>query len=421
MTGSPSSPFFPSKSLPGLRRRIVSWFAANGRDLPWRNQTDPYVVWVSEIMLQQTTTETVIGYFGRFMKRFPTVDALARADLAEVLHYWEGLGYYRRAHQLRRTAEIVSNQYGGLFPTTRSDLEKLPGIGRYTVGAVLSFALNRREPILEANTTRLHARILALSGDVAARETSAILWDFAERILPVQAPGRFNQALIDLGRIVCLPRHPRCGGCPCVRDCRAAQTGRQAEIPTPKAKRAKEDRTEVAYLIRRSFFSRQKKDERRFLFVRYPENVRWGGLWDFPRFLQEGDEPVQNDIRLLQKLRSFLGAKTVEVGPILKEIRHAVTRYRIRLVLCAVEGQCDSDDSPFYLSGVKKGKNRTESDANKKSDASKKKNAEKKSVPFSGGTVSVADLTFRWLTLAEAAAIPLSSTGRKLVDDLQNR
>ncbi|MBO7725089.1 MAG: hypothetical protein J6S40_01345, partial [Thermoguttaceae bacterium] len=145
---SPSRAFFPESELPSLRRRTRAWFARCGRDLPWRRTRDPYAVWVSEIMLQQTTTETVIGYYGRFLDRFPTVEALARADISEVLRFWEGLGYYRRAHLMHAAAGVILNKYGGRFPARRGEIETLPGFGRYTAGAVLSFALGRREPIL---------------------------------------------------------------------------------------------------------------------------------------------------------------------------------------------------------------------------------------------------------------------------------
>ena len=276
-------------------------------------------------MLQQTTTETVLGYFERFLNRFPTVEALARADISEVLRYWEGLGYYRRAHLLHKAAGVILNEYAGRFPIRREEIESLPGFGRYTTGAVLSFAFGKREPILEANTSRLHARLLAFRGDPACAENSRILWDFAYRILPARDCGAFNQALIDLGRLVCQPKNPRCGECPCAADCRAARSGSQNEIPPPKKKPQIEERTEVAWLVHRTFFMPRAKDA--FLFIRYPEHLRWGGLWDFPRFLREG-EGAAAETRLAGSLAALVGSAQVRPGAEIFQMTHAAGSFR---------------------------------------------------------------------------------------------
>lgn len=387
----PSRLILSDGQIPLLRRRICHWFGKNGRDLPWRHTCDPYAVLVSEMMLQQTTTETVLGYFNRFMSRFPTVADLAEADISEVLYYWQGLGYYRRAHLLHRTAEIVAKDYGGVFPVNRSELEKLPGLGRYTVGAVMSFAFDQREPILEANTSRLHARILGVKAELTARNVSAVLWDFARRILPAKEPGKFNQALIDLGHTVCLPHQPRCAACPCAGACIAARDKLQEVIPVPKRKPNTEYRIEVAWLVPRSFFTGKKTDRTRFLFVRYPKHLRWGGLWDFPRFLMEGDAGPRADEELARKLNVLLGSDCVFPGKPITEMTHTVTRYRIRLILCAAEGK-----ENFGLPAFE----RRETDPQ---------------VEFAGGAASFSELEIRWLTLREAEEIPLNSTGRKLV------
>ncbi|MGI5831353.1 MAG: A/G-specific adenine glycosylase [Thermoguttaceae bacterium] len=395
-----SGKYFPDDALTRLRRGIRRWFTQNGRDLPWRRTVDPYRVWVSEIMLQQTTTETVCGYFDRFLTRFPTLGDLARADIAEVLRCWEGLGYYRRAHLLHRAAGVIAEEYGGVFPRERRELEKLPGFGRYTAGAVLSFAFDKREPILETNTSRFHARLLAVRGDLTRAENSSILWDFARRILPKRRPGRFNQALIDLGRLVCLPGIPRCEECPCVALCRTAQNGWQGEIPTPKKKPAIEERTEVAWLIRKSFFTDSGGNT--FLFIRYPEHLRWGGLWDFPRFLREGEGPTAED-RLAESLRAFLGSIRIRPLGEVYRLTHAVTHYRIRLILCDTAGHALPDERSFFHP------------------TKPFVGAADKIVPFAGGDTPLDAVEYRWLTLRQAAMIPLSSTGRKLVKELSTR
>ena len=377
-----------------MRRKILAWFARHGRDLPWRRTRDPYAVWVSEIMLQQTTTETVAGYFAPFLQRFPTVRALAEADIAEVLRLWEGLGYYRRAHLLHRAAGVIAEQYGGVFPAERRQMEKLPGFGRYTAGAVLSFALGRREPILEANTSRLHARLLAVRGDLTRKENSSVLWDFALRILPVRNPGRFNQALIDLGRLVCRPRTPLCADCPCFPFCRTAQNGWQNLIPSPKIKLAVENRSETAFLIPHSLFGPYKQET--FLFIRYPEHCRWGGLWDFPRFLREGEGAAAEE-KLTKLLQLFLGSDQVRPAGEIMRLRHTVTRYRISLVLREAAGKVPVGTPSFFhpvrpladLAGTV--------------------------IPFAGGTVPLNAVEYRWLSLEQAEKIPLSSTGRELL------
>ena len=391
---SPSRPLFPDGELPPLRRKILAWFARHGRDLPWRRTHDPYAVWVSEIMLQQTTTETVAGYFAPFLRRFPTVRALAEADIAEVLRCWEGLGYYRRAHLLHRAAGQIVEKYGGVFPAERRQAEKLPGFGRYTTGAVLSFALGRREPILEANTSRLHARLLAVRGDLARKENSAVLWDFALRVLPVRDPGRFNQALIDLGRLVCRPRTPRCADCPCVPFCRTAQNGWQNEIPSPKKKPAVENRTETAFLIPRSLFARGKREM--FLFIRYPEHFRWGGLWDFPRFRQEGEGAAAEE-KLTKSLQLFLGSDRVRPGEEITRMPHTVTRYRITLLLRGAAGKVP-EGAPSFFHPVRPS-------------AAQAKTV----IPFAGGAAPLEAIEYRWLSPGQAEKIPLSSTGRELL------
>ena len=219
-----------------LRHRLLVWYDEHRRDLPWRDdpgpsRPDPYRVWVSEAMLQQTRVRTVIPYFERWMERFPTLDALARADREDVLRAWAGLGYYARARSLHRAARIVRDQYGGTLPDTAPALRELPGIGDYTAGAIASIAFGRREPAVDANARRVLARLLDLpsptDGEIRGR---------AAALVPARRPGAFNQALMDLGATLCAPRAPACPACPLGRLCRSHARGTQYRRPGGRTK-----------------------------------------------------------------------------------------------------------------------------------------------------------------------------------------
>jgi A/G-specific adenine glycosylase len=253
---------------------LLGWYARAKRDLPWRGSRDPYRVWVSEIMLQQTQVERVKDYFVRFIARFPTVESLAMAEEHEVLRLWEGLGYYRRARQLHAAAMRVVADHGGRFPRTAAGLRGLPGIGRYTAGAIASIALGRREPIVEANSRRVIARLAGHAGRLDGPGGDEPIWRIAAELVPARGPGRFNQALMDLGAMVCTPEKPLCGTCPVARHCRALADGRVAEIPAAKQRRAIEQIRETAVVVRRGS---------RVLVVRRGPGEWWEGLWDFPR------------------------------------------------------------------------------------------------------------------------------------------
>jgi A/G-specific adenine glycosylase len=312
-------------------------------------------------MLQQTTVATVTGYFDRFLAAFPTVEALAAADEHDVLRLWEGLGYYRRARQLHRAAKIVVDEHGGRFPSEPEAVRHLPGIGRYTAGAILSIAFDAHEPILEANTVRVLSRLLAYDGDPLGAEGQRALWAMAEAVLPQRGSGRMNQALMELGSEVCTPKLPRCEACPVAMLCRANQQGRQLEIPRPKAKRAIEAVRQAAVLVRR---------RGRMLVLRWPEGGRFAGLWDFPRFPVVAERPAEVRRELTENVLALTGV-VVAPGRHVKTLTHGVTRFRITLE--CYEGEAISDDKTV--------KNRLET---------------------------------RWLRPAELDGYPLSSTGRKL-------
>ena len=351
------------KFFASFRRKLLQWYAKHARSLPWRDVADPYNIWVSEIMLQQTTTQTVQSYFDRFVKAFPTIQALAESDLDSVNRYWEGLGYYRRCTLLHKAAKEIVARFNGVFPENVVDVRGLPGIGRYTAGAILSIAFDQRLPILEANTLRLHARLLAIRGDILHGEANARLWEFAEAILPRTGSGKLNQALMDLGNLVCTPKSPKCTECPVVAFCESVKQGLQNEIPSPKTKEQTEYRTEVALLVRK---------RGKTLLIRYPEGQRWAGLWDFPRAETEMELPLMltKDVVLQKRLAELSGRKLLP-GRLICSLKHSVTKYRITLFFC--EG----------------------------TDA--------------GTTGKAALCETRWATSAELLELPLNSTARKMV------
>jgi A/G-specific adenine glycosylase len=352
--------------------------------LPWRRNRDPYAVWVSEIMLQQTTVATVTGYFDRFLAAFPTVEALAAADEHDVLRLWEGLGYYRRARQLHRAAKIVVAEHGGKFPSDPEIVRRLPGIGRYTAGAILSIAFDAREPILEANTLRVLTRLLAYDGDPRSTEGQRLLWSMAEAVLPRKGSGRMNQALMELGSEVCTLRSPQCEVCPVAMLCRVNQQGRQLEIPRPKAKRKIEAVRQAAVLVRR---------RGRVLLLRWPEGQRFAGLWDFPRFAIVSNRPAELHRELAENVVALTGV-TVAPGRRVKTLTHGVTRFRITLECYEAEflGMSSGAGIPVCPdSNVSEGR--------------------QECLPHWG---KYCRLETRWLRPAELEAYPLSSTGRKL-------
>lgn len=252
-------------------RAVIAWQAQHGRhDLPWQNPATPYRVWVSEIMLQQTQVATVIPYFRRFMARFPTLTALARAELDEALHLWTGLGYYARARHLHQTARRIECDHGGRLPETIDRLLPLPGIGRSTAGAILSLALGQRHPILDGNVKRVLARYHAIAGWPGQTEVQRRLWALAEHHTPSRRAAAYNQGMMDLGASVCTRARPRCEHCPLAPNCAARRLGRQGQFPEPRPAKRKPVRQTRMLLL-------QQLD--RVLLVRRPPTGIWGGLW----------------------------------------------------------------------------------------------------------------------------------------------
>lgn len=305
-----------------FRRRLLAWYGKSARDLPWRRTADPYAVWVSEVMLQQTQVATVVPYYRRFLAQFPSIASLAAADEQQVLKLWEGLGYYRRARQLHRAAQIICAEHAATFPRDSKVVRQLPGIGRYTAGAILSIAFDAREPILEANTLRLFSRLLAFTGNPQGTLGQQQLWGAATALLPVSAAGQFNQALMELGSQVCLPREPRCGTCPVATLCLAREQGLQNRIPRQRAKPTAEAVREAAVVVCRR--------NRVLLLRRGPDLARWAGLWDFPRFAFV-EHPEAASRRWLADQVAVQAGVRIEPGELLATLKHTVTRFCITL------------------------------------------------------------------------------------------
>lgn len=290
--------------------RLLDWYSASARDLPWRRTRDPYHIWVSEIMLQQTRVETVIPYYERWMARFPTLEALADAPEEQVLKAWEGLGYYSRARNLHAAAREVVARYGGTVPDDPDAVASLKGIGPYTAGAILSIAFNRPVPAVDGNVLRVIARLYAIVDDIAQPATRRTIEELVRAMIPQDRPGDFNQALMDLGATICTPRRPRCLLCP-VRDlCEGRRAGRETELPVKGRAKAPRPVERAAAVIER---------EGRLLIVRRPQEGLLAGLWELPG----GDVPpgVGPEEALQTLLRNALGAE-VAVGEHLADVTH---------------------------------------------------------------------------------------------------
>ncbi len=361
-----SNAHWDSRTLARFRRGLVAWYRRNARPLPWRKSADPYRIWISEIMLQQTTVAAVVPYFERFLARFPTLAALAEANEEEVLRLWEGLGYYSRARNIHKTARLIVREFEARFPDEVDRLLELPGIGRYTAGAIASFAFDRRAPIVEANTLRLYSRLLGYRGNPRSAAGQKLLWNFAGQILPRKAPGLFNQALMELGATRCTIENTDCPRCPVRNCCAAFANGWQRQIPIVPVRPTISEVNEVAVAIQR---------DGRYLIRKRPSGERWAGLWDFVRFASDenGRAPLA---QIARSIRQRTGL-AVEVPERIAEIRHSVTRFRITLGCYVAQ--------------------------------------------WSAGDPVDGSCEFRWAAPRQLAKLPLSVTGRKLARILTDK
>jgi A/G-specific adenine glycosylase len=306
-------------SLRTLRGGLLRWYGRHRRDLPWRRTRDPYAIWISEIMLQQTQVATVVPYYRRFLERFPDVASLAQASEEDVLGYWSGLGYYRRARSLHDGARRIMELHGGRLPADPSALRALPGIGRYTAGAIASIAFEQVEPVLDGNVRRVLARVLALDGArVGWASEQRLLWEVAGDLVRGARPGELNQALMELGAVVCTPAAPRCPSCPVRARCRARAQGRSEAYPASRPRPApRAVRVAVAW-VRRG---------RRVLLERPCDGNPLRGTWDLPAVeIARGDDPA--DAIRAKLHRSGL---EVSVGAIVASARHGIMNRRLTL------------------------------------------------------------------------------------------
>ncbi|MBD2000431.1 A/G-specific adenine glycosylase [Leptolyngbya sp. FACHB-541] len=304
--------------LMSLRRSLLTWYATSGRSLPWRETRDPYQIWVSEIMLQQTQVKTVIPYYQRWIEQFPTVEALAQADQQQVLKVWQGLGYYARARNLHRAAQEVVEKFGGQFPKNLEEAIALPGIGRTTAGGILSAAFNQPVSILDGNVKRVLARLIAL--ERLPSKALKLLWQLSTDLLDLQQPRDFNQALMDLGATVCTPKNPACLLCPWNESCLAHNLNMQNELPLSES-RAPLPHKKIGVAV-------IWDDQGKILIDRRRQEGLLGGLWEFPGGKIEPEETVEACIK--REIQEELGIE-VEVGDRLITIDHTYTHFRVTL------------------------------------------------------------------------------------------
>jgi A/G-specific adenine glycosylase len=288
------------KALHRIQVNLLQWFKENARDLPWRKTSDPYAIWISEIMLQQTQVPTVIPYYQRFLKTFPTVRHLAETDLSKILKIWEGLGYYTRARNLHKASQVISNHFEGRIPDNLKDLLRLPGIGRYTAGAILSIAYNKEAPIVDGNVKRVLSRIFGVSTDPKQKKTEALLWNISESLIPKGHASAFNQGLMDLGSMICIPREPQCPECPLRNLCKARASGNPEKYPSKVIRKAVPRIEAVAAIIRKGG---------KVLLKQRPPKGLLGGLWEFPNWNVDGGNDLERELKNCLKKEMDLVAK----------------------------------------------------------------------------------------------------------------
>jgi A/G-specific adenine glycosylase len=308
-----------------LSSRLLKWYKRNRRDLPWRRTENPYAIWVAEVMLQQTQVATVIGYYDRFLERWPTVEALAAAHIDDVLKMWEGLGYYARARNLHCGAQVVAREFGGDLPRDLPALREIPGIGRYTAAQLASVAFGANEPTIDANIRRVLCRLFALRSDPREPAVDSALWEHAVSILPQGKAGDFNQAMMDLGASICVAGRPRCLICPLTEECLAYQSGMQDEVPVRKPRKSVPHYQMVTGVV--------WKRGRVLIAQRKPDGLL-GGLWEFASGrIEKGEAPAGACVR---QIAAETGVR-VHAGTLLTVVEHAYTHFRVSIQVFTCE------------------------------------------------------------------------------------
>ncbi len=313
--------------------RLVDWYLRNRRPMNWHG-ANAYSVWVSETMLQQTQAATVTDFYNRFMASFPTVECLATASEDSVLAHWSGLGYYARARNLHLAAKMVVAQYGGTIPNTIDELVKLPGIGRYTAGAILSIAFHQPVPLVDANVARVFSRMFMLDEPPNSARGTNVLWAIASLLVPMYQPGLFNQGLMELGATVCTPAEPACGRCPAAGYCKAFETADPTRWPLKPARKKVVQETHCSVVVHHSRGG--------VYLVKRPSRGLWGGLWEFPRVVCNGEETPCDAAERAAK--QILGLNVIDVR-LFAVVKHSVTRYSITLHGCTARAHQDPRES----------------------------------------------------------------------------
>ncbi len=322
--------------MPRFASALLNWYAKNKRTLPWRGRKSPYAVLVSEFMLQQTRVETVIPYYQKWLKLFPSFRALARADEREVLNAWEGLGYYSRARNLHKTAKLINENHNGKLPRELAELQKLPGVGQYTAGALASIVFGMDEPALDGNLKRVFSRIFDMDVPIDSTEGEKRLWTFARESLPKGNAAGFNQALMDLGAMICTPKNPRCEVCPVKANCLARKNGTQHLRPLKKAKKKIPHHIQAAAVI-----VKRINNSPYVLLAKRPSKGLLAGMWEFPNVRVEGD-PVSRLASALKAAYSLHVRVKRGLSPI-AVVDHAYSHFRVTVhafqcKLSSVEG-----------------------------------------------------------------------------------
>jgi len=330
------------RQVKSISNAVVKWFEREQRALPWREDPSPYRVWISEIMAQQTRIETVLPYFSRFIKRFPDVNALADASLDEVLSMWSGLGYYSRAQNLHKAAKIIVERHGSGLPRDIKSLRALPGIGRYTAGAIASIAFDIPEPVLDGNIMRVLSRIFDLGGDIRSSHIRGRLWDIASAMIPQKNSRSFNQGLMELGALICTPKSPKCRECPVRFHCLSSARGTIADRPVKTARKA----SPIIYLIVAVIY---RKDGA-LLLAQNDYKKLFGGLWLFPQIQIEKSELEKSSKNDLAKhFENHIGVR-LSIRKKIGSIRHVLTHRKLILTLyeCSIR-----DEKQFNPSGYR--------------------------------------------------------------------
>ena len=300
-----------------LRARLLAWYRENKRDLPWRRTRDPYAIWLSEVMLQQTRVETVIPYWTRFLSDYPTVHALAEAPLDDVLAKWSGLGYYRRARTLHAAAQQIATERAGVFPRAADELRTIKGIGPYTAGAVASIAYDEPAPLVDGNVIRVYARIFEITDDVRSTKGVQKIWSIAGDVLPREKAGDFNQALMELGATICTPKSPRCLLCPVRELCDAKAHGKETKLPILAPKKAPKEWRRVALVL---------VDDDRVLVARRSGDALFGGMWEPPAVDDDGTDAVAGALAKIVNPAKGVNYTEVETVEHVLSHRHMIVR-----------------------------------------------------------------------------------------------